>query len=334
MAKKSFASGIAARLEQEKANQASELDKRFDTASSTLSERPSLMHPVSRLSPVERDAEQLASEGKGELEDVTLPLDVLDDNPLNSRTLYDEEQVKARAASIAAHGQLMRALVTPNPTQPGRYILIDGQYRKRAKHHLNHSTMDCRVITGLSKVDFYKLSRAANAEREQESILDIALGYRKLLDQGLASTDEELAAIVGESRPKVNKMLAIVDLPQAVLDAIAQKPTAFGVSIGYELTLHNKVAGTDKTVALVERIIEEELPVTKVVAIRTKAEDGIKAKRNTSRQYKIMRDGQVVGMLKEWDSGRVTVDMTFDDPAKREAYIANMKHQLELDDPT
>jgi hypothetical protein len=53
-----------------------------------------------------------------------------------------------------------------------------------------------------------------------------------------------------------------------------------------------------------------------------------------ARVSQIRRRG-VVGTIMEWDNGRVTVDLVFDDPAKQEACIASMKqHQLALVEST
>ncbi|CAG9184381.1 ParB/RepB/Spo0J family partition protein [Cupriavidus respiraculi] len=328
--KKNFLDSLEAGAERDQAiRQTAALD-RFDRVDDVLSGRTNLLQTGEGTSAKPSSAnesfhvETLVAEGRASSRYARIPLDLIDDNPLNSRKFYDENKVKARAASIAAEGQMVPAPVAPNPTKQGRYTLIDGHYRKKALLHLNHSDMECRILEGLSPVDFYKLAHLLNNEREQESILDVAFSYRQLLNAGIAKTDEELVPIVGESKAKISKMLALVELPQSVLDVITENPDAFGVSVGYELTLYNKVAGEDKTAELAQRIAAERLPFTKVEAIRKKAEEGTRAKRNTSRQYKIMRAGQPIGTLKEWDNGRVTVDMTFDDPAKREAYVASL----------
>jgi len=315
---------------------------RFDNVATAMDGRDSLLQPHQSdpESSQEREGEAgfyvetLVKEGKATRRQASIQIDLIDDNPLNSRKFYNEEKIKARANSIKADGQLVPAFVAPHPKQPGRYQLIDGHYRKRATLHLGRPEMSCWVLDGLSPIDFYRLAHTLNNEREQETFLDVAFSYRQLLDAGIARTEEDLIPIVGESKSKINKMLALTGLPQSVLDVIIETPEAFGYNIGYELTLLNKAAGEARTTELAKRIVEEELSFKKVEAIRKKAEEGAKARRNTSRQYKIMRDGQAVGTLKEWDNGRVTLDMTFDDAAKREAYVASMKHQLELDEPT
>jgi ParB family chromosome partitioning protein len=338
--KKSFGSALAGGAKAEIAKRA-ELDNRFDNVTEALEGRPNLLAPPVKPSPATAPAvaapevfyvEQIVAAGKASRHYTRLPIAVLDDNPLNSRTFYSEEKVRARATSIAAETQLTPALVTPNPTHPGRYILIDGHYRKRAIRHLNQADMDVCILENLTKVDFYRLARTLNAEREEESVLDVAFGYQKLLDEGLAKTDEELAAIVGESRPKVNKMLAVVALPKPVQDVIAQNPSAFGISIAYELTLYAKKVGEDKAAALAERVVAEELPFNKVEAIRKAVEQGAKPTKAMSRQHKIRQGGAEVGTLKEWDSGRIVLDIKLDDPSKRDSHLAALKRQFGLDE--
>ena len=335
--KKNFLNSIESGAERDQQIRDSILN-RFDRVDTTLYGRASLLHQQENKTTLAAKSESfhvetLIQRGKATRRYTQLPLSLIDDNPLNSRTFYSEEKIRERAASIAAHTQIVPALVSPSAMKEGRFTLVDGHYRKRANLHLGNTEMNVCVLDGLTPIDFYKLARALNSEREQESILDVAFGYRKLLDEGYVQTEEELSQIVGESKAKINKCLALTTLPQRVLDIITKYPTSFGVSIGYELTLYRKVTDDNKTTQLAERIAREALPVLKVESIRKKAEEGTKIRRNTSRQYKIIRGGLLVGTLKEWDKGRVTVDITFEDATKREAYIASIKHQLELDEP-
>jgi len=335
MAKGSFAGKLAAGSLKDQEMRTSEVDSRFDRVAEAMAGRPSLLveaptTPVARATPaaveqVSPVIEQILNDGKATRRYTKLPIAVLDDNPLNSRTFYSEEVARARATSIAAEGQLTPAMVTPNPNDPSRYILIDGHYRKRAIRHLNQTEMDCCVLDGLSKVDFYRLARTLNAERAQESTLDVAFGYRKLIEQGLAKTDDELASIVGESRPKVNKLLAIADLPQLVLDVMTKTPEAFGLVIAYELTLYNKIAGPTKTADFAARIVENGLSKLKVEAIRKALEQGPKPQKAMSRQHKIRHNGTEIGTLKDWDSGRIVLDIQVDNEATRQQHLANLR---------
>lgn len=341
--KKNFLHSLEAGTARDQELRRGTSETRFDRVDSVLDGRSNLLQTQnSTPEPRQHDAtdqagfyvETLAREGKARLSEVRIEIDLIDDNPLNSRKFYNEEKIKARAASMASQGQLVPALVAPSSSQPGRFTLIDGHYRKRALPQIGEKRMLCRVLDGLSTVDFYKLARILNNEREQETMLDIAFGFRQLIEQEIVRTEEELVPIVGESKAKINKLLAITELPQAVIEVILQTPDAFGYNVGYELTLYNKIVGEDKTVALAHRIAEQRLPFSKVEAIRKTAQGENRRTRNTSRQYRIMREGVNVGVIKEWDTGRVTLDMTFDDQEKREAYVASLKSQFELDDHT
>lgn len=327
MAKASFAGKLAAGSQKDKEMRTAEVDSRFDRVAEAMAGRPSLLvnAPPAQVAPI---IDQIVNDGNATRRYVKLPIALLDDNPLNSRTFYSDEITRARATSIAAEGQLSPAMVTPNPNDPSRYILIDGHYRKRAIRHLNQVEMDCCVLDGLSKVDFYRLARTLNAERSQESILDVAFGYRKLLEEHLATTDDELASIVGESRPKVNKLLAVADLPQPVLDVMMKTPEAFGLVIAYELTLYNKIAGPNKTADFATRIVEEGLSKLKVESIRKALEQGPKPQKAMSRQHKIRNNGNEVGTLKDWDSGRIVLDITVADPAERERHLGALRQQF------
>lgn len=323
---KGFGAALASGLSGERRA----LDNRFAAADEEMAGREgSLLAPKAEPpSAAVLNVEHMAHEGRATLRNVTLPLDVLDDNPLNSRTFYSEDVIKARSASIDKYDQLSPSLVTPSLTTPGRYTLLDGHYRKRALKYSGKPTMQCLVVEGIDKVDFYKLSRTANAEREQESILDEAFGYKKLMDSGLAKTDEEVGAIAGESRQKVNKMLLITELPQDVLDEVLKKPAAFGMVACYELTLYLKATSLDKTVSLARRIADEGLSVKKIETIRKAAEQGGKQPKEMSRQHKVRAAGAEIGTLKDWDSGRIVLDITVANPAEREQHLEALKRQF------
>lgn len=336
--KKNFLNALEAGTERDQQMRQSSKQDRFARAEATLEGRASLLHEPESTDTEARSSasfyvETAVKEGRASMRAVQrIPLTQLRDNPLNSRRFYNEAKIEARANSMRSRGQLTPILVAPDPKNAGGFIAIDGHYRKRAAHRLAWVDMDCLVVDGLNGLDFYHIAHASNNEREAETVLDNAFVWRQIMLDGYARTEEDLIPITGASKSTINKTLALADLPETVIDVINQKPDAFGISVAYELTLMNRAAGEDQTVALAERIRDEGLPFKKVEAIRKKAEEGTKAKRNTSRQYKIRRGNTVVGTIKEWDNGRVTFDMTFDDATKREAYVSNLKQQFDLED--
>jgi ParB family chromosome partitioning protein len=86
-------------------------------------------------------------------------------------------------------------------------------------------------------------------------------------------------------------------------------------------------------VALVNRIVTEDLSTRQVAAIRAKLEDGhLRKRKETSRQYKIRRGGAQIGSLKEWDSGKVTLEVVLPDPKDRTALVNALREKFGLVD--
>ena len=51
-------------------------------------------------------------------------------------------------------------------------------------------------------------------------------------------------------------------------------------------------------------------------------------RKETSRQYRIQRDGRPVGSLKEWDSGKVVLEVVLADPRDRAALVAALRERF------
>ncbi|AYQ86021.1 ParB/RepB/Spo0J family partition protein [Burkholderia gladioli] len=297
---------------------------RFARAETALEGRESLLsehraNPETNRSDPNFYVETLERAGKVKAVTTTWAIDMVEDNPLNSRRIYDEAIVKARANSIAKDGQMLPALAARHPSDPKKLILIDGQYRKRARIFLKHAELDVKILDGLEPIDFWRLARTANSEREQESALDAAYAFRRLLDEGYAPDQERLAALVGESKGVVNKHLALLDLPEPALDLMAANPALFGINMAYEITLYRKaVQNDDRTLQLIQRVIAEQLSFRKVEAIRKALQKGPRQRNPTARQFKYTRpDGTSIGTIKEWDDGRIQVDLNLGDQVER-----------------
>jgi ParB family chromosome partitioning protein len=336
MAKKNFSAALNAGVARDQKLRDASVASRFDRVESALAGRSTLLDASSdersEASVATAYVETLEKEGKVKSTYAAWPIDKIDDNPLNSRTVYHEEKISARAASMAKDGQLVPALAARHPTDPERAILIDGHYRKQGALRNRAQTLDVKVLDGLENIDFYRLARAANNEREQETVLDVALGYKKLLVEGYAKTNDELALLVEEGKSKVSKTLAILDLPSSIQEFISVYPKQLGINISYELALYFKATSEDKTRQLVQKIVDEELSFQKVKALREALSQERAPRRTFSRQYKVSgQDGASIGAIKEWGNGNIQVSLQLNDPERAETYIEALKKLLTED---
>jgi len=266
-----------------------------------------------------------------------ISLDLVLDNPFNARQIYDPDVIKERAASIATHGQRVPALACEDWNHPGKYILIDGHYRKRAIQAAGKTEIECLIEPITSDLELYRLSFLLNAERNAQSSLDNALAWRRLLEEKKVPSEEALVELTGLSWGTVNKTLALLKLPDSAVGRVREQPAKFGVAVGYELYLFAKAASEEEVLALMDRIIDQDMSSREVEALRKKAHDKPARKpKEVSRQYKIRSGAAQIGFIKEWDSGKVAFEVRLLDQRDRDALVEELKKRFTLSevDPT
>jgi ParB family chromosome partitioning protein len=132
----------------------------------------------------------------------------------------------------------------------------------------------------------------------------------------------------------VNRTLSILKLSAPVLDLVGQNPEAFPMSCLSELVLLEAVAGTKTALAFAEKIGQGEMGRKEIIEARTRIETPKSRKRKEiSRQYKIhVSDGTQIGALKEWDSGRVSLDVVVSSATDRVALVNELKKRFSIGD--
>jgi len=329
---------LRATVEAESASVEKTLQDRFSKASALMKgqEGGLLVKPPSKIVPAtnSRSIENAVSPIKPEMfigsrQVQQIPIEFLLDNPYNARQIYSAEIVRERASSIATQGQLQPALVTSFSAAPGFYYLIDGHYRKKGHQHLGKTEMDCIVHPITNEIDFYRLSFACNQEHTSQSALDNALSWSKLLTDKKVEKEEALVELTGLSWGTINKTLAILKLSKHTLDALEEHPEKFGVAVAYEIYLFEKAAGSEAGVEMTKRVIAEDLSSRDIAKIREALVTKHPRKtKDISRQYKISRGDVQLGFIKDWDSGRVLLDVRVDDSIQRDVLVEELKKRF------
>ncbi|MYN47590.1 ParB/RepB/Spo0J family partition protein [Pseudoduganella sp. FT93W] len=264
--------------------------------------------------------------GGGVLREV--PLDQIEPNPFNARHIYRPERVNELATSIGANGQ-----ETPGSAVAvdDKVILIAGHYRWKALKRLGRPML-LVVYPPMSDQELYAKSFRENHDREEETALDNALAWRNLIDKGVYSSETEIAEVTGYSLPSINKTMAILGLPEPILAIVRENPVQFKVSLLYELKLFAESAPIEQAIELTQGILAGEVSrktITDAREIYEKPKTARKQK-ETSRAYKITRDGRDIGSMKTWDSGRVSFDVKIIDAVERQKLIAELRDRFGL----
>lgn len=238
-----------------------------------------------------------------------IPIEQVKDHPRNARHIYDPARIDEMATSIARDGQRVPAVVMPDPDVPGAYLLIEGRYRKKALTSLGRDTILASIIEPLSELEAYRLSLLLNEERNDQTTLDNALSWKSMLDAGTYRSQEHIAEHLNLKQGTVSKTLAILDLPQSVLAVIRTKPSAFGMRIAQELRQVAKTLPEKNVEALAEQVRDEKLSVRDLEKIRER-KDREPVTRERSRAYPLQWGSSELGSVREFDDGRLKIDLS------------------------
>ena len=138
-----------------------------------------------------------------------LPVGLVDPNPSQPRSTFDEEGLVALAESVRANGVLQPVLV--RPTKGGRYELIAGERRWRAAKLAGLDEVP-GVVRPHDDVASIELALVENMAREDLNPIEEARACSALVEE-LGLTREEVGRRVGRSRVAVSNLIRLLDLP-------------------------------------------------------------------------------------------------------------------------
>lgn len=154
----------------------------------------------------------------------TLRLTEIFPNKAQPRTDFDDEAIKELSESIKQHGVLQPLLV--RPIASGGYQIVAGERRWRASR-----------LAGLTEVPVYikeltdeqtaQLALVENLQREDLNPVEEAIGYKELMDT-YGYTQEQVAKIVGKSRPAVANSLRLLSLDKTTLEMVREREISVG----------------------------------------------------------------------------------------------------------
>ena len=153
-----------------------------------------------------------------------LPLDALEDNPLNRFSMAEDEEFLSTMHSMEKDGLLEDIIVTPSDTE-GRYRIISGHRRVHASRKLGRATVPCKIRHYDSKLSELRALMGANIHRRNISAFDMARQLETLrstlaeeggLPDNVKEQSELMASQVDLSRATVERYLDLLNLDETV----------------------------------------------------------------------------------------------------------------------
>lgn len=145
-----------------------------------------------------------------------LSIELIQRNPGQPRKTFDEAELNELSASIRTRGVLQPILVRPIPG--GRYEIVAGERRWRAAQRAGLHAIPA-VIRELDEVEVLEIAIIENVQRADLNPLEEAQGYQALMER-FGRTQQELADVVGKSRPHIANMLRLLSLPGDIQEMV------------------------------------------------------------------------------------------------------------------
>lgn len=199
---------------------------------------------------ISASAPAVPSKGDGQ----EIPLQRIRPNPHQPRRTFDEEALEELRSSLAQHG-LLQPIVLREAA--GGYEIVSGERRWRAARMEGWETIPA-IVREASDEDMLELALVENVQRRDLDPIEKARGYRDMVSQ-LGLTQEAVARKVGLRRATVANHLRLLELPEAVQDALAQGLLSMGHARAL-LGLEDEAA----RIALMEETVRRDLSVREV----------------------------------------------------------------------
>ncbi len=190
-----------------------------------------------------------------------ISLDAIKPNPEQPRMTFDEDSLAELAASIRELG-----IVQPlslRKTGPDSYQIIAGERRFRAARLAGLTTVPAYIRTA-NDTELTEMALIENIQREDLNAIEIALTFKKLIDQ-YNLTQERLSERIGKKRATIANFLRLLKLPAEVQLGLRDKLVDMGHARALlaiddpkaQLRLYNRIVKEGLSVRRVEELVKE-----------------------------------------------------------------------------
>lgn len=200
--------------------------------------------------------DDVPARGSSAINDVLLSQ--ISPNPDQPRTSFDEDALDELAASIRELGIIQP--LSLRKTGPDSYQIIAGERRFRAAQRAGLTRVPAYIRTA-NEAELTEMALIENIQREDLNAIEIALTFKKLIDQ-YKLTQERLSERIGKKRATIANFLRLLKLPAEVQLGLRDKRVDMGHARALltidkpalQLKLYNEILKNDLSVRRVEEL--------------------------------------------------------------------------------
>ena len=153
-----------------------------------------------------------------------IPLDQIEPNANQPRSLFDDDKLQELANSIREIGIIQP--ITLRQTAENRFQIIAGERRWRASQMAGLKTIPAYIRT-INDQDVMEMALVENIQREDLNPIEIALAYEHLIES-TGMTQDRISERVGKSRSAITNYLRLLKLPAQVQISLQKKEIDMG----------------------------------------------------------------------------------------------------------
>lgn len=190
-----------------------------------------------------------------------ISLDQISPNPDQPRIDFDEDSLEDLAGSIRELGIIQP--LSLRKTGADTYQIIAGERRYRAARMAGLTTVPAYIRTA-NDTELTEMALIENIQREDLNAIEIALTFRKLIDQ-CSLTQERLSQRIGKKRATIANFLRLLKLPAEVQLGLRDKRVDMGHARALltidkpslQLKLYNEILRQGLSVRRVEELAKK-----------------------------------------------------------------------------
>lgn len=188
-------------------------------------------------------------------------IELIDANPLQPRTVFQEERLNELSQSIKENGIIQPLVVRKSGA---RYQLIAGERRLRASKLAGLVKVPV-VVQDFADDRLMEITLIENIQREDLNPIEVAHAFERLAREFNLS-HEQIAQRTGKERSTITNMLRLLRLPDPVQVLLAEQR----LSMGHARAIVG-LTSTDAQVEIANKTVSEGLSVRQVEKLVQKA---------------------------------------------------------------
>ena len=228
--------------------------------------------------------DDIQTSGSSAINEIELRL--IQPNPDQPRTFFDEESISELATSISELGIIQP--LTLRKMANDQYQIISGERRFRAAKLAGLTSVPAYIRTA-SDAELTEMALIENIQREDLNAIEVALTFKKLIEQ-YNLTQEKLSQRIGKKRATIANSLRLLKLPAEVQLGLRDKRVDMGHARALlavenpklQLKLYNEILKKGLSVRQVEELAR--------VYNETAGEEPVQKKTTSiSKEYEILK---------------------------------------------